>query len=250
MKAQLSQYCIQLGDDALILSHRLGEWCGHGPVLEQDIALTNIALDLLGQTRLLFQYAGELEGKERSEDDIAYLRYEREYTNCLLVEQENGDFGFTVMRQFLFDQYHHMLFECLIESSDSRLASIAAKSLKEVRYHLSFSTDWLYRLAGGTDFSHKKMQHALDTLYTYCGELVESNPAEQALINAGIIDIPSNFKENYFKKIHYHLEKYGLIVPKEMPMQTGGRKGLHTEQLGFILADLQYMQRAYPGMNW
>lgn len=250
MKSLIQQYCTHLADNALILSHRLGEWCGHGPVLEQDIAMTNIALDLLGQARLLYQYAAQLEGQGRTEDDIAYLRFERAYTNCLITEQPNGHFGDTIMRQFLFDQYHYLLLQFLSQSDDDHLAAIAQKSFKEVTYHLSFSKDWLYRLAGGTDLSHRRMQESLNQLYPYCGELVEEFEPESELMDAGVLSKPKNFRELYFKNIHEHLEMYGLVVPKETPMQTGGRKGLHTEQLGYILADLQYMQRAYPGMQW
>jgi ring-1,2-phenylacetyl-CoA epoxidase subunit PaaC len=247
---QKFRYLLHLADNALILSHRLSEWCGHGPVLEQDIALTNIALDLLGQARLLYQYAAELEGKGRTENDLAYLRTERQYYNCLLVEQPNGHWGTTIMRQFLYDTYNHQLYTDLTQCPDERLAAIAYKSIKEIAYHREFSTDWLYRLSGGTQVSHQKMTEALDDLYHYTGELVEPFSLEKFMMEENVIYRSDNVPESYYQEIHEGLERAGLKIPLDRPMQSGGREGLHTEHMGFILAEHQYMQRTYPNMEW
>ncbi len=250
MNQSLFKYALHLGDNALIIGHRLSEWCGHGPVLEQDIALTNIALDFIGQARMWFQYAAEIEGKGRTEDDLAYLRLEREYTNCLLTEQTNGHWGKTILRQYLYDVYNYQLYEDLMESQDERIVAIAVKSIKEIAYHREFSTDWLYRLAGGTKESQQKMQEALDELYHFAGELVEPFAEEKDLIEQGLIQRREHPKEAYFKVINHELDRSGLDVPYDRPMQRGGRSGLHTEHMGFILTELQYMQRTYPGVEW
>lgn len=250
MNEALFKFLIHLGDNALILGHRLSEWCGHGPILEQDIALTNISLDFIGQARLFYQYAAELEGKGRTEDDLAYLRYEREYTNCLIVEQPNGHWGKTIMRQFLYDIYNQLLFASLSQADDPHLSAIAQKSLKEINYHCEYSTEWLYRLSGGSSVGQEKMQSALNDLYHYTGELIEPFEIKTLLRQSKLIPEIKEESKKYFDQIHHHLEAAGLKVPYGRAMQTGGRKGLHTEHMGYILTELQYMQRAYPNMEW
>ena len=246
----LFEYLVRLGDDSLILGHRLSEWCGHGPILEEDIALTNISLDLIGQATSLLEYAGKVEGKGRSEDDLAFLRFDKDYKNLLLVEQPNGDFGKTMMRQFLFDAYRKPLFELLSNSSDQQLAAIAAKSLKETKYHLKHSSEWVIRLGDGTEESHNKMQDALDTLWRYTSEIFFSDDIDQDLIDAGVVPSMQGLKEEWENTVHNVLNEATLQIPDNNWKQEGGRKGLHSEHLGYILAELQYMQRAYPGMEW
>jgi len=239
-----------MGDNALILGQRLSEWCGHGPVLEQDIAITNIALDLMGQARSLLQYAAELEGKGRDEDQIAFLRDAWDFRNVLLVEQPNEDWAYTITRQFFFDAYHFYFLERLVESADAHLAAIAAKSLKEVTYHLRYSSEWMIRLGDGTDVSHQKMQTAVDDLWMYTGELLEMNEVDEILIAEGIgVDL-NLIKPLYDQKITDILTEATLQKPTGTWMQTGGKVGRHTEHLGYILADMQFVQRAYPNSKW
>jgi ring-1,2-phenylacetyl-CoA epoxidase subunit PaaC len=244
------EYLLRLGDDSLILGHRLSEWCGHGPILEEDIALTNIALDLVGQATTLLQHAGKLEGKGRSEDDLAYLRVDREYKNALLVEQPNGDFGHTLMRQFLFDAYRLPLFEGLCSSSDAHLAAIASKSLKETRYHLRHSSEWVIRLGDGTEESHKRIQRALDVLWRYAAELVETDEVQVAAEGEGIAPSMEMVQQQWHAQVHRVLQEAGISIPTNNWVQSGGRKGKHSEHLGYILAEMQYVQRAYPNMEW
>jgi ring-1,2-phenylacetyl-CoA epoxidase subunit PaaC len=240
----LKDYLLHLADTTLILSHRNSEWCGHGPVLEQDIALTNISLDLLGQSRLFYQYAAELIGNT-DEDKLAYLRTEREYKNLLLVEQPNGDWGQTILRQYLFSQFQQLLFQQLLQHSDEHLAAIATKSLKETNYHVRWSSEWVIRLGDGTDESKQRMLHAVGELWRYTGEMFVSADYESV---AGI-DFNS-LKEQWIEKVKAVLEEATLAVPEKTFMQTGGKTGMHTEHLGYILSDLQYMQRAYPNSQW
>ncbi|MFT6924170.1 MAG: ring-1,2-phenylacetyl-CoA epoxidase subunit PaaC [Crocinitomicaceae bacterium] len=246
----LFEYLIRLGDDSLILGHRLSEWCGHGPVLEEDIAMTNISLDLIGQTTSIFEYAGKVEGKGRSEDDIAFLRYQKDYKNLLLVERPNGDFGVTMMRQFLFDAFRKPLFERLVNSSDAQLSAIAAKSLKETIYHLRHSSEWIIRLGDGTEESHQRVQDALDELWKYTAEMFVEDEVDQSLLADGTLPSMKGLKEEWMATVNSVLEQATLTIPTNNWEQHGGRNGKHSEHLGFILTELQYMQRAYPGMKW
>ncbi len=251
MKDQhLFTFLVRLGDDSLILGHRLSEWCGHGPILEEDIAMTNIALDFIGQATSIFQYAAQIQGEGKTEDDLAFLRYEREYQNVLLVEQPNGDFGMTMMRQFLFDAFRKPLFEALTKSEDTQIAAIAAKSLKETKYHLKHSSEWIIRLGDGTEESHTRVQDALDTLWAYTDEMFYKSEAESNLIARNIIPDYVDLKTEWMQTVQTVLEEATLQIPVNGWQRDGGRKGLHSEHLGFILAELQYMQRAYPGMTW
>lgn len=246
----LFTYLVRMGDDSLILGHRLSEWCGHGPVLEEDIAMTNLSLDLIGQAASLLKYAGEVEGKGRDEDALAYLRFEREYFNLLLCEQPNGDFGVTMMRQFLFDAWRKPLFERLTHSSDRQLAAIAEKSLKETKYHLKHSSEWVIRLGDGTDESHRRMQEALDALWRYTAELFYSDENERTLIETGVLPSMDGLEAEWLQTVKSVLGEATLTIPDNNWKFEGGRRGMHSEHLGYILAELQYMQRAYPGMEW
>lgn len=246
----LFEYVLRLGDDSLILGQRMSEWCGHGPILEEDIAMTNIALDLIGQATNLLNYAGEVEGKGRSGDDLAFLRFDREYKNLLLVEQPNDDFGVTMMRQFLFDAYRKPLFEALQSSKDPQLAAIAEKSLKETKYHLKHSSEWIIRLGDGTEESKRRVQDALDTLWRYSSELFYSDEVDVELTQKGILPDLSSVYDEWNKIVHDVLNEATLVIPTNNWKHEGGRKGMHSEHLGHILAEMQYMQRAYPNMKW
>lgn len=244
-------YVLHLGDNALILAQRLGEWCGHGPVLEQDIAMTNIALDLLGQTRMLFAYAAELEGRGRSEDDLAFFRDVHQFRNVMLVEQPNQDWAFTIARQFFFDCYNFYNYEALLGSNDARIAAIAEKALKEVTYHLRFSSEWMLRLGDGTPLSHQKIQAAVDELWPFTGELTTPNATDREAAEAGIGPDLLKIKPLWEKKVALVLAEATLRQPASSTwMQSGGKDGRHTEHLGFILAEMQHLQRTYPGQKW
>jgi len=245
MNSSLIDYTLHLADNALIIAQRNAEWCGHGPILEQDIAITNISLDLLGQSRNFYQYAATLTGNDTTEDTLAYLRTEREFKNCLLVEQPNGDWGQTVLRQFFFSAYQYLLYEKLQEGKDEQLAAIASKALKEVTYHLRWSSEWVIRLGDGTEESHQRMLSAIDELWRYTGELFMPADYEKA-------DGPdvSLLKDDWMKKLTSVFEEATLPVPEKVFMQTGGKNGVHTEHLGYILTELQYIQRAYPNATW
>lgn len=247
---QIYDYTLHLGDNALILGQRLSEWCGHGPVLEQDIALTNIALDLIGQARLLFQYASTLSDEGQTENDLAYLRKPGEYYNLLLVEQPNGNFGDTIMRQFFYDAYHYAQCQGLTSSDDAQLAAIAQKSIKEVKYHLRFSSEWVVRLGDGTEESHAKMQTAADNLWMYTGELYTPSTLETELQAIGVAPDSNEIKEFWMQKVKSTLAEATLKLPQNDWMQSGGKEGRHTEHLGYILAELQYLQHTYPGVEW
>ena len=250
MKQELIDYTLHLADNSLILGQRNAEWCGHGPVLEQDIAITNISLDLIGQARNFYQYAATLIGGDATEDSLAYLRKEREFKNCLLVEQPNSDWAQTILRQFFFSQYQYLLFEQLQYSNDKQLAAIAEKSLKEVTYHLRWSSEWVIRLGDGTEESHKRMLKAIDELWRYTGEMFEAVSYELRAVSEGFgVDV-SKLKETWMSKVNEVFSEATLIVPEKVFMQTGGKVGKHTENLGYILTELQYMQRAYPGCEW
>lgn len=247
---QLYNYILTIADNSLILAQRLGELCGHGPNLETDIALTNISLDLLGQTRSYYQYAAKLVGEGKTEDDIAFLRIERQYKNCLLVEQPNTHFGYTIGRQFLFDVYHLMLMEKLQNSPDETLSAIAKKGIKEVSYHKRFSSDWVKRLGDGTEESKIKMQEAIDELWRFTDELFLMTEAETEMAKEGIgVDI-SVLKEKYYEEVSEVLKEATLTVPENKYFTKGGKEGIHSEHMGYLLADLQYMQRTYPNMTW
>ncbi|HHM21067.1 MAG TPA: phenylacetate-CoA oxygenase subunit PaaI [Bacteroidetes bacterium] len=250
MNTPLYNYLLLLGDNAMILGHRLSELCGHGPSLETDIALTNISLDLFGQVRNYFQYAAELAGGDKTEDDIAFLRYEHEYKNTLLAEQQNKDFAHVVARQYFFDAYHVPLLEQLTRSKDQQIAAIANKAVKEATYHKRFSSEWLKRLGDGTRESHQKMQAAVDYLFPYLNELTEETPLEKEMKEKGIGADLGKIKEQYFPEINTLLKEAALDIPENLFSHSGGKKGVHTENMGYILTELQYMQRAYPGMTW
>ena len=242
---QLIDYTLYLADNALILSQRNAEWCGHGPILEQDIAITNISLDLVGQARSLYQYAATLKADGSTEDSLAYLRTEREFKNCLLVEQPNGDWAQTMLRQFLFSCYQYSLYQQLEKNTDTTIAAIAEKSLKEVSYHLRWSSEWVIRLGDGTDESHNRMLKAIEELWRYTGEFFVPADFEKDTE----IDFAS-LKEDWSKKVNTVFAEATLPVPENTFMQTGGKTGIHTEHLGYILTELQYLQRAYPGAEW
>ena len=246
----LFQFARYMGDNCLVLGHRLSEWCGHGPVLEQDIAMANIALDLIGQSRLYYQYAAQLEGQGRTEDDMAYLRTEREYTNALLVELPNGDFAHTIVRQFLFDAWHLPFLRAMTQSPDQGLRDIAEKAVKEVTYHLKWSRDWMLRLGDGTAESHRLMIEALEELWMYRSEFLDPAPFEQRLIDAGVLPDPEALRPDWEATLAATLEEASLAAPSDPVHQRGGKSGVHTEHLGHLLSELQFMQRAYPGQEW
>lgn len=243
----LINYTLHLADNSLILGQRNAEWCGHGPVLEQDIAITNISLDLIGQARNFYQYASSLINQSTNqlttEDTLAYLRKEREFKNCLLVEQSNGDWAQTILRQYFFSQHQYLVFQQLQNSKDETLAAITAKALKEVAYHLRWSSEWVIRLGDGTEESHNRMLNAIEELWRYTGELFM--PAEyETMIDTAAL------KESWLNKVKEIFSEATLTLPEKIFMQTGGKEGKHTEHLGYILTELQYMQRAYPGCEW
>ncbi len=246
----LFKYIIRIGDNSLILGQRLSEWCGHGPVLEEDIALTNTALDLIGQATSLLKYAGEIEGKGRNEDQLAFLRYEHEYLNCQLVELPNTDYAYTLARQFLFDHFNYLMYQELLDSEDKQLAAIAEKSLKEVTYHRRRSSEWMIRLGDGTQESHERIQAAMDDIWEYSGELFTGDDIDQMMLDSGIGVNLTKIKAEWHKSVAEVLETATLEKPKDDFMQLGGKQGKHTEYMGYILAEMQYMQRAYPNCEW
>ena len=234
----------------MILGHRLSELCGHGPNLETDIALTNISLDFFGQVRSYFQYAATLKGESYDEDKIAFLRTEREYYNTILVEQANTDFAYVIVRQFLFDVYHKELLEQLMQSADETISAIANKSIKECRYHLRFSSEWIKRLGNGTEESRKRTQTALEDLYVYSHELTKETETEKIMHEAGIGADLKMIEKSYWPSVHAVIEEAGLKIPESPHRIAKGKEGFHSEKLGYILSELQYMQRAYPDMQW
>jgi len=249
MKA-LFEYVQRIGDDSLILGHRLSEWCGHGPILEEDIAMTNIALDLVGQATSLLNYAGEVEGKGRDGDALAYLRFDKDFKNTLLVEQPNGDFGMTMMRQFLFDAFRQPFYEKLQHSTDKQLAAIAEKSLKETKYHLKHSSEWVIRLGDGTEESHARIQESLNTLWRYTSELFYTDEIDAELLISGIEPNMSEIFDSWDSTVKNVLKEATLQIPTNNWKHEGGRKGMHSEHLGYILTEMQFIQRAYPNMEW
>ena len=254
----LISFTLHLADNALILGHRNSEWTGHGPILEQDIAISNIALDLIGQARNFYQYAAALTGKkEITEDSFAYLRDGWDFKNCLLVEQPNGDWAQTILRQFMFSNYQFYFYQQLQNSADSQLAAIAEKSLKEVTYHLRWSAEWVIRLGDGTEESNKRMNNAIDALWKFSGELLINADYEKELLKENISADLNAIKESWNNKLREVFEEATLKVPvdtnekgEKIWMQTGGKTGKHTEHLGYILADMQFLQRAYPNSQW
>jgi ring-1,2-phenylacetyl-CoA epoxidase subunit PaaC len=251
---QLFEYLLRLADSDLVLAQRLGEWVGHGPALEEDIALTNVGLDLLGQARLWLAYAGDVEarfaGRGRTEDELAFLRDGAEFRNLLLAEQPNGSYADTMARQFLFDAWHRLLLARLAHSRDERIAEIAAKAGKEVAYHAERSADWVIRLGDGTDESHAKMQSAIDELWMYTGEMFEADATDRALAEEGVGCDPAALAAPWRETVEAVLGEATLALPKGSAMQRGGKRGVHTEHLGHMLATMQWLQRAYPGAQW
>ncbi len=250
LKPALIEYCIALGDDSVILGHRLSEWCRNGPFLEEDLALTNVSLDFIGRARMLYSHAAELEGAGRSEDDIAYLRDCREYRNLLIHELPNGDFAFTMARQFMIDVYDMAFFTELMQSQEPTLAAIAAKAVKESRYHLRRSEDWIKRLGDGTEVSHERVQAAFNQLWGYVNEMFSVSEQEQLLIDAGVAVDRSALQQNWHTAVQAVMLEATLETPDEDWTISGGREGIHTEHLGYLLAEMQFLQRAYPGQKW
>jgi ring-1,2-phenylacetyl-CoA epoxidase subunit PaaC len=249
-REDLFEYLLRLGDDRLILGHRMSEWCGHGPILEEDIALANIALDLVGQANLLLQLAGEVEERGRDQDALAYFRDSGAFRNVLLVETPNGDFGDTIVRQFLFSLHALLLLEQLQRSSHEALAGIAAKALKETRYHVRHSGEWIVRLGDGTDESHARVQGSLDRAWRYTGELFDTDAREVRLIAQGIAAGSSTPRAAWDAQVDEVLALATLRRPAETHMQLGGRRGRHTEHLGHLLAEMQIVARSHPGAKW
>jgi ring-1,2-phenylacetyl-CoA epoxidase subunit PaaC len=243
-------YALRRADDALILGHRLSEWCGHAPALEEDMALANIALDLLGQARSLYGFAAEVEGAGNDEDKFAYLRDVRQYRNLLLAEQPNRDFAHTLVRQFFYSAFADLYWRAMMQSRNATLAAVAAKSEKESAYHLRHSSEWVIRLGDGTEESHARAQTAIDDLWAFTGEMFESDEAERGLIDAGIAVDPAGFRTQWLKTVADIVAVATLVLPKSDWMQQGGRHGRHSEHLGHLLSELQSMQRSFPGATW
>lgn len=250
MKENLFTYTLRLADNSLILAQRLSEWTGHGPFLEEDLALTNIALDTFGTATSLLEYAAETEGKGRSADDLAYFRNEREFTNVLLVEQANGDYAKTIVRQVFVDAFNLFLYQELAKSKDETLAGIAQKAIKEVTYHYRHSSSWVVRFGDGTEESHTKAQDAVNELWRFTGELFEMDEVETSLIKEGIAVDLNLIKSKWEKQIDELFAKATLKKPESAYMQTGGRKGIHTEHLGYLLSEMQTLPRMLPNAKW
>ena len=246
----LFEYLLRLGDDRLVLGHRLSEWCGHGPILEEDIALSNIALDLIGHASALLALAGAVEGKGRNEDALAYFREGVEFRNALMVELPKGDFGFTMVRQFLFDAYSVLLLDALSRAGDERLAAIAAKCLKEDKYHWRHSSEWVVRLGDGTAESHTRVQSALDALWRYTDELFEHDAVDAAVALHGIVVDRDALRSRWRTMVADVVQRATLTVPADGPMRRGGRTGRHTEYLGHLLTEMQIVARSHPGATW
>ncbi len=243
-------YVLRIADTCLILGQRLGEWIGHAPAIEEDLGLANIALDLIGQARLLLSYAGEIEGRGRDEDALAFLRAEHEYLNLTLSEQPNGDFGQTVVRQCLIDAWQVELYAALAQSRDERLAGIAAKAINEARYHLRYSSAWVVRLGDGTSESHVRVQHALDILWPWTQELFSADPIDGLMHQAGIGPDLASLRQAWLSQVDTVLADATLRRPPDVPQQRWGKLGHHGEHLGHLLSEMQYLQRAYPGAGW
>jgi ring-1,2-phenylacetyl-CoA epoxidase subunit PaaC len=243
-------YALRRADDALILGHRLSEWCGHAPMMEEDMALANMGLDLLGQARELYSYAARVEAKGNDEDKFAYLRDVRQYRNLLLLEQPNGDFARTMTRQFFYAAFADIYWRAMMNSRDATLAAIAAKSEKESAYHVRHSSEWMVRLGDGTDESHRRAQSAIDDLWAYTGEMFEADDSERGLIDAGVAIDPATLRPRWLETVSSVLREATLTLPNSDWMQQGGRSGRHSEHLGHLLSELQSMQRTFPGAIW
>lgn len=248
----LFETLLRLGDDRLVLGHRVSQWCGHGPILEEDIALANIALDLVGQATMLLHLAGDVEGAGRDEDALAYFRDEIHFRNCLLVEQPNGDFGTTIVRQFLFDVYSVVQCDALTHSTHPELAAIAAKSLKEVKYHVRHSGDWLLKLGDGTTESHDRVQRALNALWRFTPELFAADDIDRAAFAAGIGPNLGALHTQWISIVRDVVERATLTMPPDVPIRAGrtARQGAHSEHLGHMLAEMQIVARSHPGAQW
>lgn len=249
-KEALYNFCLRLGDNNLILGQRLAEWCSNGPILEEDLAMTNLSLDHFGQAEFMYEYAAELEGKNRTADDIAYLRNERGYFNSLITEQPNGDFAFTMMKQLLYSTFAKYLYETLSASSDKRLSELSARALKEIKYHLRHSSEWIIRLGNGTEESRIRAQQALNELWWYTADMFVVNESDKELIKAQIITDLSGLYPKWKSTVEETLKLANLNTPAHGHMYKGGYDGNHTEHLGHLLCELQYLQRAYPGAKW
>ncbi len=246
----LLRFVLSRADDALILGHRLSEWCGHAPMMEEDMALANMGLDLIGQARSLYTYAGDIEGRGHDEDAFAYRRPERDYKNLLLVEQPNGDFATTILRQFLYATFADPFWRAMMHSTDATLAAIAAKSEKEMAYHVRHCSEWVLRLGDGTPESHTRAAQALTQLWPYTGELFTSDACDQSLIASGIAIDPATLHPGWHAYVSEILTEATLTVPADAWMQSGGRQGRHSEHLGHLLTELQYVQRLIPDATW
>jgi ring-1,2-phenylacetyl-CoA epoxidase subunit PaaC len=243
-------YTLRRADDALILGHRLSEWCGHAPMLEEDMALANMGLDLLGQARELYSYAAKVEGRDHDEDKFAYLRDVRQYRNLLLLEQPNGDFARTMVRQFFYAAFADLYWRAMMRSTDATLSAIAAKSEKESAYHVRHSSEWIVRLGDGTEESRRRAQEAIDLLWAFTGEMFEVDDSERGLIDAGIAVDPAPLRSQWLKTITGVVAEATLALPTNDWMQQGGRSGRHSEHLGHLLSELQSMPRTFPGATW
>jgi len=246
----LFELLLRLGDDCLILGHRISEWCGHAPILEEDLAMPNMGLDLIGQARSLYTYAGEIEGKGRGEDDLAYLRADREYHNLLLVERPNGDFAHTMLRQLYFAAFMEPYWREAAKSTDGTLAGIAAKAVKEMAYHVRHAGEWVIRMGDGTAESARRIADAVEELTPYAAEMFETDAVTDTLVAAGIAPDPSKLRPEWDRTIDMVFAEAKLTLPQSEYPQLGGRTGLHGEEFGHLLSELQYMQRAYPGLTW
>jgi ring-1,2-phenylacetyl-CoA epoxidase subunit PaaC len=244
------RYVLRLADTSLVLGQRLGEWVGHAPALEEDLGLANVSLDLIGQARFLLTYAGELEGRGRTEDDLAMSRDGSDYLNLALAEQPNGDFGRTIVRQVLIDAFQLKLYEALQSSSDTRLAEVAAKALKETRYHFRYSAGWLVRLGDGTEESHRRVQSALDELWRFTRELFIADDVDREMADAGVAPKLADIEQGWNALIDEVLREATLKRPADVPYSWHGKRGEHTEHLGYLLADMQFLYRTYPGASW
>ncbi len=244
------EYYLRMGDNSLILGHRLSEWCGHGPILEEDIALINVALDLVGQSRSMLDAAGKIENKGQDEDQLAYHRNANQYRNALLVEQPNGDFANTIVRQFFYDVFQFYFLNDLKTSKDEFLVAFAEKTLKEVNYHLRHSSDWLLRLGDGTEESHERCQNAVNELWMYTGDLFDMNEVDALLIKEGIAVDLNSIKEKWHLRVSELLQEATLHIPENNYMQKGSKSGLHTEHLGYLLAEMQSLARSMPNASW
>ncbi len=244
------ELCLRLGDSALMLGNRLAEWCGHAHIIEEDIALTNISLDYIGLTRNLLTYAAQIQNLGKTEDDLAYLRDAHQYRNALLTEQPNGHFGNTIMRQFLYDAFSQLYYKALFESSDETLRGIAGKAQKETEYHYRHSSEWVLRIGDGTQESHEKAQEALDELWMFTADLFDTDEHYELLLKNKIVPDMGKIKEQWTKNVASVLKEATLGIPESTYMQKGSLQGIHTEHLGYMLTEMQFLQRAYPNSNW